>query len=65
MFPCIQDAGLIKSFEVISIGLVGSLPRTSKWILSIEDNYSRWVELLLLHETTPENCSLILFNKIN
>lgn len=54
-------------FEVISIDLFGPLPEAStgeRWILTVEDYASRWIELFALADAKAETCAKCLINEI-
>lgn len=69
----LKPAGLLQTpaptqrFEVISIDLVGPLPEAEtgeRWILTVEDNASRWIEMFPLKDAKAETCARYLVDQI-
>ncbi|XP_052739581.1 uncharacterized protein LOC128198386 [Bicyclus anynana] len=54
-------------FETIAIDLFGPLPSApdgKAWILIVQDNATRWVELFALESATAEACAETLLNEV-
>lgn len=54
-------------FEVISIDLFGPLPEANtgeRWVFTVEDYTSRWIELFALTDAKAETCAKCLINEI-
>lgn len=69
----LKPAGLLQTpaatqrFETIAVDLVGPLPETEtglRWILTVEDTASKWIEIFPLKEATASNCAYTLINEI-
>ncbi|GFW14504.1 retrovirus-related Pol polyprotein from transposon 412 [Trichonephila clavipes] len=54
-------------FETLAIDLFGSLPESKdgkRWILTIEDCTTKWVELFALPNTTVKECAITLIEEV-
>lgn len=68
-----KPAGLLQTpaparrFETVAVDLFGPLPTSrsgNKWILIVEDTFSRWVELFPLREATAVHCAKALVEEV-
>lgn len=63
----LQTPVMHQRFEVLAIDLFGPLPESinqKKWILTLEDTASRWIELFPLAKATSEECAWTLVNEV-